>query len=169
MSLHLAILEMPTWKGSEGRNGIQTAEYVRKFIQCLLDHGADIHKICRYKGEWYLQTAAGKTKTFFPDGYDSLGVVLQFIEITRGAEVIASDVTKRLELIRDMLLHQTRLLKRKCKAQISTTNFDCMRKGKLKARAAWLFQSFTILALKDSAICWRGELTLIWSCLAEVR
>ena len=103
-AIQLAILEMPTWKGSEGRNGIQTEEFVRKFIQCLLDHGADIEMQCKYRGEWYLQTAAGKTKSFFPEGYDSLGLVLQFIEITRGAEVIASDVTTRLELIRDMLL-----------------------------------------------------------------
>jgi len=103
-ALHLAILEMPTWKGSEGRNGIQTSDFVKEFIQTLLDYGADIEKVCRYKGEWYLQTAAGKTKTFFPEGYDSLGLALQFIEITRGAEVIANDVTKRLELIRDLLL-----------------------------------------------------------------
>mmetsp|Transcript_14256 Transcript_14256/g.30862 ORF Transcript_14256/g.30862 Transcript_14256/m.30862 type:complete len:643 (-) Transcript_14256:15-1943(-) len=115
-AIHLAILEMPTWKGSEGRNGIQTAEFVKSFVRILLDHGADIEKVCRYKGEWYLQTAGGKTKSFFPEGYDSLGLVLQFIEITRGADVIANDVTKRLELIRDLLLEhihsQDRILSR---------------------------------------------------------
>mmetsp|Transcript_27372 Transcript_27372/g.33410 ORF Transcript_27372/g.33410 Transcript_27372/m.33410 type:complete len:605 (+) Transcript_27372:129-1943(+) len=112
MSLHLAILEMPTWKGAEN-GGIQTDEYVRDFIQTLLDHGADIHKICNYMGEWYLQTGQGKTKSFFPNGYDSLGVVLQFIEITTGADVITNDVTKRLELIRDMLLAHKRYIKKK--------------------------------------------------------
>jgi len=117
-ALHLAILEMPTWKGSEGRNGIQTADFVKSFIICLLDSGADIESVCRYKGEWYLQTAAGKTKSFFPEGYDSLGLVLQFIEITRGAEVIANDVTKRLELIRDLLLEHIQNLELKQRLSI---------------------------------------------------
>jgi len=106
-ALHLAILEMPTWKSegrAEGRNGIQSAEFVKKFFTVLLEHGADIDKPCQYNGEWYLQTAAGKTKSFFPDGYDALGLVLQFVEITRGAEVISTNVTRRLELIRDLLL-----------------------------------------------------------------
>lgn len=104
-ALHLAILEMPTWKGSEGRNGIQTSAFVESFFSLLLDHGADCESVCSYRGEWYLQTAAGKTKSFYPEGYDSIGLVLQFVEITRGAsEVIAHNVTRRLELIRDILL-----------------------------------------------------------------
>jgi len=126
-ALHLAILEMPTWKGSEGRNGIQTAEFVRKFIRTLLDYGADTEMVCRYKGEWYLQTAAGKTKSFFPEGYDGLGLVLQFIEITRGADVIANDVTKRLELIRDILLehiHQQDLKSKQCNPVIYKPRFS---------------------------------------------
>ena len=107
-AIHLAILEMPTWRGSEGRNGIQTADFVRRFFALLLDYGADIDKVCQYGGEWFLQTAAGKTKSFFPEGQTSLGLVLQFIEITRGADVISTNVTKRLELIRDMLLDHIR-------------------------------------------------------------
>ena len=107
-ALHLAILEMPTWKAQEGRNGIQSAEFVKKFFLALLEHGADIQLPCRYDGEWYLQTAAGKTKSFYPKGYDALGLVLQFIEITRGTEVISPNVTKRLELIRDLLLDNIR-------------------------------------------------------------
>lgn len=106
-ALHLAILEMPTWKTegrSESRNGIQTADYVKKFFSTLLDSGANINLPCKYNSEWYLQTAAGKTKSFYPEGYDALGLVLQFVEITRGAEVISTNVTKRLELIRDLLL-----------------------------------------------------------------
>jgi len=106
-ALHLAILEMPTWKTegrSEGRNGIQTAEYVKKFFATLLEHGANIDKPCKYNSEWYLQTAAGKTKSVYPEGYDAIGLVLQFVEITRGAEVISTNVTRRLELIRDLLL-----------------------------------------------------------------
>ncbi|KAH9261885.1 hypothetical protein BASA81_000541 [Batrachochytrium salamandrivorans] len=109
-AIHLAILEMPTWK-VETRNhhlllpgGIQSAEFVTRFFQTLLDHGGDMFKPCGYNGEWYLQTAAGKTRSFYPEGYDALGLVLQFIEITRGTDVISANVTKRLELIRDLLL-----------------------------------------------------------------
>jgi len=112
-ALHLAILEMPTWKGTEGRNGIQTEKFVRQFFTVLLDAGADMDVCCRYSGEWYLQTAAGKTKAFYPDGYNSLGLVLQFMEITRGSEVISSNVTKRLELIRDILLKHIKTLYRR--------------------------------------------------------
>lgn len=116
-ALHLAILEMPTWKGNHQQpqqpqpqqhlllpGGIQSAEFVTRFFQTLLDQGADMFKPCEYNGEWYLQTAAGKTRSFYPEGYDALGLVLQFIEITRGTDVINVNVTKRLELIRDLLL-----------------------------------------------------------------
>lgn len=115
-ALHLAILEMPTWKTegrNEGPNGIQTAEFVKKFFNVLLENGADIEKPCSYTGEWYLQTTAGKTKSFYPDGYNALGLVLQFVEITRGAEVISANVTKRLELIRDLLFDRMRYANRK--------------------------------------------------------
>ena len=128
-ALHLAILEMPTWKTegrNEGRNGVQSAEFVKKFFNLLLDHGADIEKPCQYTGEWYLQTAAGKTKSFYPDGYDALGLVLQFVEITRGAEVISTNVTKRLELIRDLLLERIQRHEEILKSEVCRSLVDDM-------------------------------------------
>jgi hypothetical protein len=107
-ALHLAILEMPTWRGTEGRNGIQTHEFVKRFFLLLLQYGADIDRVCTYAGEWYLQTAAGKTKSFFPNGNSALGLVLQFIECTRGSAVVSLNVCKRLDLIRDIFLDHLR-------------------------------------------------------------
>jgi hypothetical protein len=56
-ALHLAILEMPTWKGSEGRNGIQTSTFVESFFALLLDHGADCESVCAYRGGTFVRPA----------------------------------------------------------------------------------------------------------------
>ena len=50
-AIHLAILEMATWRGTEGRNGIQSAEFIKKFFALLLQYGADIELVCKYTGK----------------------------------------------------------------------------------------------------------------------
>ena len=64
-ALHLAVLEMPTWKGTEGSNGIQTNEFVHDFFHHLLASGADPNVACEFSGEWYLRTQR-RMKSFYP-------------------------------------------------------------------------------------------------------
>ena len=156
-ALHLAILEMPTWKTegrSEGRNGIQTADFVKKFFNVLLENGADIERPCNYTGEWYLQTAAGKTKSFFPDGYNALGLVLQFVEITRGAEVISTNVTKRLELIRDLLFERMRYAER------LSTREDCPSLGEDMSRIYAAGEFTDVQLISDNEVIHAHRLVL---------
>jgi len=110
-ALHLAILEMPTWKSIEtgGLIDLQRLEYIKEFFETLLKHGARDYDPCLYEGTWYLKVREGKTKGFKPFGYDSIGMILQFMEILNGVDdEIGGRVARRLELVRNILLENRR-------------------------------------------------------------